>query len=210
MFPCSSMGTVAGILQIESAHMSEANFSSHSETLNGSLTWWTSSRDIRGFAPFRAFERRYLRSSLAHGLIAGQSPMELGISSSSLSSINVPVLDSRIKQSRIVAKSYWLVRDQAVRQVQTNGARDSYLYLLSKIIISYGEVFSSTAGQVSVPCYCARTIHITVFPLHPSLIPHLCRIKSSTRITKTEIWVLIIYLSMVRRRRRIDSRCVEG
>lgn len=132
MFPCSSMGTVAGILQIESAHMSEANFSSHSETLNGSLTWWTSSRDIRGFAPFRAFERRCLRSSLAHGLIAGQSPMELGISSSSLSSINVPVLDSRIKQSRIVAKSYWLVRDQAVRQVQTNGARDSYLYLLSK------------------------------------------------------------------------------
>lgn len=72
--------------------MSEANFSSHSEILNERqpYTGGLSSRDIEGFAPFRAFERRCLRSSLAHGLLAGQSPMELGISSSSLASINVP------------------------------------------------------------------------------------------------------------------------
>ena len=67
----------------------------------------------RAFAPFRAFERRCLRSSLACGLIAGQSPTELGMSSSSSANINVPVLDSRIKQTRIVTKSCWLTRGQA-------------------------------------------------------------------------------------------------
>jgi len=62
--------------------------------------------DMQGFAQLRAFERRLsVFESLARGLITGQSPTELGMLSNSSISINVPVLDSDIKQTRTVSKN---------------------------------------------------------------------------------------------------------
>jgi hypothetical protein len=110
---------------------------------------------MQGYAAFRAFERRCLRSSLAHGLIVGQSPMELGKSSNSSTSINVPVLDSRIKQTRIVTESCWLARDQAAFQVQTNNARDSHLYLLSKVILRTRKA----SGLIQLEFQCPVFLH---------------------------------------------------
>src|SRR5271156_2699409 len=86
--------------------MSESHFPSHSETLNeraalydGDPQWirkaLLGSERSRGVVCVR---------SLARGLITGQSPTELGMLSNSSTSINVPVLDSGIKQTRIVSK----------------------------------------------------------------------------------------------------------
>ena len=87
--------------------MSESHFPSHSETLNErqpymmEIPQWIrkallSSERSRGVVCVR---------SLARGSIAGQSPTELGmLSSPPQTSINVPVLDSGIKQTRIVSK----------------------------------------------------------------------------------------------------------
>jgi hypothetical protein len=75
--------------------MSESIFSSYSETLNERQPYMV--EILTGYTRLRSIQSvrgRCLRSSLAHGLIAGQSPMELGMSSSSLTSINLPVLDS--------------------------------------------------------------------------------------------------------------------
>jgi hypothetical protein len=86
--------------------------------------------------------------------------MELGIPSSSLTSINVPVLDSGIKQTRIVTKSCWLARDQAWCQVQTNVARDSHLYLLLRIILQYTRLLGYTIFQAILQrsdVYCLRS-----------------------------------------------------
>ena len=54
--------------------------------------------------------------------------------------INVPVLDSRVRQTRIVTKSCGLARGQAVCQVQTNIARNSYPHL-SENYTSYAKAF---------------------------------------------------------------------
>jgi hypothetical protein len=55
MFPCSSMGTVAGILQIESAHTHVGiPFSSHSETPNDRQPYMVDI--LRGYTRLRSVQ----------------------------------------------------------------------------------------------------------------------------------------------------------
>ena len=87
--------------------------SSDSETLNVRQPYMV---DIRnGCAGLRSVQS--VREALSTfesclRLDCGQSPTELGMSSSSSSSINFPVLDSRIKPTRIFAKCCWLPKVQ--------------------------------------------------------------------------------------------------
>jgi len=84
--------------------------------------------------------------SLAHGLITGQSPTELGMLSNSSTSINVPVLDSGIKQTRIVSKILPACCRSSCLSIRYHWSPSSIDHLMSTIS------HRSTPAGMQAPC----------------------------------------------------------